>query len=98
MEATVLENIKSDIELRPLFFELVSKGFVLGLSDTFAVSDNERVRLQRDYYDTLLDLTDKLQIKVKPNDVLDIVEEVSKYYLSHIGRISFESYKPSKEY
>lgn len=92
-----LEKIRSDKELRPLFFDFVCRGFALGLTDSFEVTDNERVRFQRNYYDSLLDLSSQIEKKVRPDEVLNVIEEVSKFYLSNIGRIGFENYEPSRK-
>lgn len=92
--ATTIEKLKEDQDLRPYFFDFVCKGFILGLSDTFKVSEIERVRFQRDYYDALHDLTEKIEKRVTADEVLPTIQQVSVYYLSHIGRIGFESYEP----
>jgi len=89
-----VNEIKNDVELRPYFFDFICRGFILGLSDKFQVPESERVRFQKNYYDSLLDLSTKIEKKFKSRDVLPIIHLVSTHYLKHIGRIGFEQYQP----
>jgi hypothetical protein len=95
--SVTLEQIRSDQALRPYFFEFICKGFLLGLTDKFEVPHVERVRFQKDYYDSLLDLSSRIGEKVKPDEVLPTIHEVSAHYLAHIGRIGFEHYQPTNK-
>lgn len=92
INSQTVDELKNDRELRPLFFDFVSKSFALGLTDSFEVSDSERVRFQRDYYASLLDLSSQIEKKVKKEKVLPIIHEITLFYLGRIGRIEFDTY------
>jgi len=93
----IIERIKLDQELRPYFFDFVCKGFVLGLSDTFEVSQSDRLRFQKEYYERLIDLSNKIEKKTSTSDVLNVVYEVSTYYLKSTRGMSFEEYNPKNK-
>lgn len=88
------QEIAKDQDLRPYFFDLISKNFVLGLSDVHKINHSDRMRLQKDYYDSLLKLSSLLNGRIKDDDISKAIREVSLFYLSTIGKIgvSFDDY------
>ncbi len=88
----VVEKVKSDKELRPYFLDFICKNLVLGMSDVFTVNSVDRTRIQKEFYESLHSLSEQLQKEVQQESLHPIIEEVSKYYLGKIGRVSFEQY------
>jgi hypothetical protein len=62
------------------------------MTDVFPVNAVDRIRLEKEFYESFFHLTQQLSRKVSNEKVTTIVEEVSRYYLGKVGRISFEHY------
>ena len=92
---TNLEQLKLDQNLRPYFLDFISKNLVLGMTEVFTVKTVDRIRLEKEYYESFFYLTEQLSKQVPNEKVTAVVEEVSKYYLSKAGRISFDHYPPN---
>jgi hypothetical protein len=87
-----IEEIKHDQYLRPLFLEFICRNLILGMTDIYQVGQMERIKIQKEFYDSMLVLSQKLEGYVPQDRILPTIEEVSKFYLSGIGRIGFERY------
>jgi hypothetical protein len=93
----MFSEIIKDETLRPYFFDLISKNFVLGLSDLHRINYSDRMRFQKEYYESLLKLSSALSGKVHEKDISVAIREVTLYYISTVGKfgVSFEDYNPS---
>jgi hypothetical protein len=89
-----VQKFRDDPTLRPYVFDFLCKGFLLGLTDQFSVPEIHRVKFQKQYYESLHELSQLIGTKSSSTDVLYIIEQVSTYYLAKIGRIGFETYNP----
>jgi hypothetical protein len=87
-----LDEIKNDPELRPYFLEFICKNMVLGMTDFFHVNDLQRIKFQKEFYDSMLNLSERLESVVPQDRIYPTIEEVSKFYLQAVGRVGFDQY------
>ena len=69
--------------LRPYFLDLISKHLLWNMSDSFGVRHAEKIKIQKDYYDSLYNLSLKLKEHVPEDKLLSIIDEVSDYYIKN---------------
>jgi hypothetical protein len=84
-----LEQIKNDIGLRGYFFDLLSKNFVLGLTIEHSLKPEDYTRVHKEYYEAYQNLLKALQSRVKDEELFDVIQQVSLYYIGKIGRLKF---------
>jgi hypothetical protein len=79
-------DVINDLGLRPFFFELISKNFMIGLTEVHKVNYADRLRYQKEYYEALVNLSNKLNGKVKEDEISSLIKEGTLYYLGSIGK------------
>lgn len=88
----IIEKLKSDQDLRPLFLDFLCKNMILNMTDVFAVKSADRVRIQKEFYDSYYNLAACISKEAPDEQVYSIIEEVSKFYLRGVGRVGFDQY------
>ena len=81
----VIESIKKDKELQPLFFDYIGENIKTTMADFYKVDTSHRLKLKSAASKTLIALVKELESKVGEEDPYLIIEHVCKYYMTFIS-------------
>lgn len=73
-----------DAELRPYFLDLVGKSFLNSLNGKYNDHYFSKVKAQKEFYDSLFRVVEKLRLVVPPDQLQSTIEEVSFTYIQNV--------------
>lgn len=84
-----IKELESNQELRPYFLDFICKNFVLGLTDIYEVKTIDRLRMEKEFHESMFRLSERILAVAPDSDVLIVIEEVCKQYFSTVGTMRF---------
>lgn len=82
-----INQIIEDEKLKPYFLDVVGKIFVKNLYNSHHRRFRLRLKAQKDFYDSLYILTEKLMLVVPDEQIQPTISEVLKHYMELVRPI-----------
>jgi hypothetical protein len=86
MDARTLNRLVEDEELRPYFFNYLSKQFALTLTESHMVREKDRLKFKVELYQSLQHLAERVSDSIDNSDVTDAINKVCDYYMDFAPR------------
>jgi predicted transcriptional regulator len=86
---TLVDRIKSDIELRPFFIDYIAENLKLKLASFHKLNKSEMVKFKSNASKSLNLLVDKLSERVEDKDLDDVITKVCQHYTQFIALVGW---------